>query len=137
MATQLVVATDRRETNQLERTVVRAYWIAHRNVAKADTKPRSHDGRLQDLADTAIRRLLDCVEQAVAREREIETGTGGPAVANAASHVLEKLRDIEWRSRGNSGRNPTIAFGDREIASGFDGQTRRAASGARALPGEF
>jgi hypothetical protein len=39
--------------------------------------------RLQDLADAAIRSLLDCVEQVVAREREIETGTDGPTVANA------------------------------------------------------
>ena len=119
MATQLVVATDRRETNQLERTVVRAYWIAHRNVAKADTKPRSHDGRLQDLADTAIRRLLDCVEQAVAREREIETGTGGPSFTNAVRHAVEELRDIEGRSRRHGGWNPAITLGDREIGQRF------------------
>src|SRR5216683_6521864 len=44
MATLLIVATDGRETNRLERTVVRAYWIAHRNVAKADTKRPSQGG---------------------------------------------------------------------------------------------
>jgi hypothetical protein len=40
-----------------------------------------------------------CVKQAVARERQIETGTGGPAVANVVSHALKELRDIEAGSR--------------------------------------
>src|SRR5229473_4381286 len=44
MATLLTVAIGRLDTNCLERTVVRAYWIAQRNVAKADTKRPSQGG---------------------------------------------------------------------------------------------
>jgi len=35
-------------------------------------------------------------KQAVAREGEIETGTGGPPVANAVHHARRKLRDISF-----------------------------------------
>jgi hypothetical protein len=75
--------------------------------------------RLEDLAYTTIRRLLDCVEQTLARERRIETGAGRPAVANAISHALEELRDIKGRSRRYSGRNLTIAFGVSELGQWF------------------
>jgi len=55
----------------------------------------------------------------VAREREIETGTDGPTVANAVSHALEELRNIERSSRRHGGWNLAITLGDREIGQRF------------------
>jgi hypothetical protein len=74
-------------------------------IIPADERLSAYSGAwwLQDLADAAIRSRLDCVEQAVARERKIETGTDGPTVANAVSHAIEELRDIQGRSRGHGG----------------------------------
>jgi len=40
--------------------------------------------------------LWIAAKQAVAREGEIETGTGGPPVANAVHHARRKLRDISF-----------------------------------------
>ena len=53
-----------------------------------DSRHTRAGGGYRTRLDTAIRRLLDCVEQAVARERQIETGTGGVAVANAIAETV-------------------------------------------------
>jgi hypothetical protein len=48
-----------------------------------------------------------CVKQAVARERQIETGTGVPS-RMAVRKSLKELRDIEAGSREQGRLNPTI-----------------------------